>query len=82
MMEIFLLTARQASILGFIGRHRRKHGYSPTIREIGAEFGIAGPNGVRCHLFALRSKGLLTWEPGGAARTLRPTRRFIPASEL
>ena len=37
-------------------------GYGPTVREIGAEFGIRSPNGVMCHLKALEKKGLITRE--------------------
>lgn len=33
---------------------------SPTVREIGDEFGIASPNGVICHLTALERKGWIT----------------------
>lgn len=53
----------------------------PSWREIGKELGIT-QNAVNCHLLSLKAKGLITWEPGGVARTLRPTCRFIPASQL
>ncbi|MGB0888907.1 MAG: hypothetical protein ACPGWS_01365 [Solirubrobacterales bacterium] len=58
------VTTRQKGVLeyvrGYIAQHRR----SPTIREIGDHFGIRSPNGVICHLKALRKKGLLDWTPG------------------
>lgn len=50
------LTKRQYEILEFVNHFRGKHGYSPTIREIGAAFGISSPNGVMCHLKAWSAK--------------------------
>jgi len=43
----------QREILNFVTRSIREHGYPPTIREIGAAFGIRSPNGVNDHLKAL-----------------------------
>jgi len=51
------LTERQQSILRFIARHINKHGYQPSLRELGAEFGIKNPNGVLCHLRSMERKG-------------------------
>jgi SOS-response transcriptional repressor LexA len=51
------LTARQAAVLGFLERFFQRHGYAPTMREIGAEFGIRSTNGVSDHLRALERKG-------------------------
>ncbi len=50
------LTRRQEAILLFIQAHRQTHHVPPTIREIGAHFGI-GPAGVFGHLKALERKG-------------------------
>ena len=50
------LTERQATILRFITSHIQKHRVPPTVREIGAEFGI-GPAGVFGHVKALEHKG-------------------------
>lgn len=41
----------------------------PTIRELMERFDIHSPNGVVCHLWALRHKGYITWQDG-KARTI------------
>lgn len=50
------LTDRQSAVYHFIAQ-RISTGIPPTVREIGAEFGISSPNGVRVHLAALERKG-------------------------
>lgn len=57
-----LLTQRQKDIYEFIRDKIINRGYGPTVREIGAQFGIRSPNGVMCHLKALEKKGLITRE--------------------
>lgn len=54
------LTQRQREVYAFLKSMFRKHGFGPTIREIGAHLGIPNPNGVVCHLKALEKKGLIT----------------------
>jgi len=56
------LTARQREIYEFLKDKIINRGYGPTVREIGARFGIRSPNGVMCHLKALEKKGLITRE--------------------
>lgn len=56
------LTARQREIYEFLKEKIVKRGYGPTVREIGAQFGIRSPNGVMCHLKALEKKGLINRE--------------------
>jgi repressor LexA len=56
------LTARQREIYEFLKDKIVNRGYGPTVREIGARFGIRSPNGVMCHLKALEKKGLITRE--------------------
>ncbi len=53
------LTGRQRLILEFIEQMITEHGHSPTIREIGEQFGISSTNGVRAHLEALIKKGFI-----------------------
>jgi repressor LexA len=53
------LTDRQKQILEFIEDCQRSGENYPTLREMGARFGIASTNGVRTHLEALISKGYL-----------------------
>lgn len=57
-----VLTARQKEIYEFLKDKIMNRGYGPTVREIGANFGIRSPNGVMCHLKALEKKGLITRE--------------------
>lgn len=67
------LTARQSEIIDFIRDHIRRRGYAPSVREIGREVGITSPNGVMCHLKALRKKGLIREQDGhGIARSAVP----------
>lgn len=56
------LTVRQREIYEFLKDKIVNRGYGPTVREIGARFGIRSPNGVMCHLKALEKKGLITRE--------------------
>jgi len=53
------LTQRQQDIFDLIRNLIIQRGYGPTVREIGAHFGISSPNGVMCHLKALERKGLI-----------------------
>ena len=54
-----MVNDRAREILAFIQRFRRDHGYPPTIREIGLEFGIKSTNGVRYHLNILERGGFV-----------------------
>ncbi|NOX56117.1 MAG: repressor LexA [Planctomycetes bacterium] len=56
------LTPRQREIYEFLKDKILNRGYGPTVREIGAKFGIRSPNGVMCHLKALEKKGLIIRE--------------------
>ncbi len=56
------LTPRQSEVYSFIRQRIRARGYGPTVREIGAQFGINSPNGVMCHLKALERKGFIRRE--------------------
>lgn len=51
------LTKRQRQILDYIYEYAAEEGYPPTIRQIGANFGIRSPNGVADHLKAIERKG-------------------------
>lgn len=57
-------TPRQREILRFIRSFIHDFGYPPTMREIGAAFGIASTNGVTDHLKALVRRGKLKVEFG------------------
>jgi repressor LexA len=59
MTERRALTAKQQQIYDFIKDKILNRGYGPTVREIGAHFGIRSPNGVMCHLKALEKKNMI-----------------------
>ena len=63
-------TLRQKEVLSVIETYIAKHGFAPTVREIGELIDCSSPNGVTCHLTALEKKGLITWKRGHA-RTIR-----------
>lgn len=51
------LTAKQRAILEFIRVETARRGFPPTLREIGAHFGLRSTGSVRDHLRALERKG-------------------------
>lgn len=53
------LTKRQNEILNYIKEYIVKHGYPPTIREIGADLGISSPATIHAHLNNLEKKGVI-----------------------
>ena len=59
MSERRALTHKQQLIYEFIKDKIMNRGYGPTVREIGANFGIRSPNGVMCHLKALEKKEMI-----------------------
>lgn len=54
-----VLTDKQQRILDFVQAFQSRHGYPPSIREIGEFFQIRSTNGVSDHLRALEKKGFL-----------------------
>jgi len=45
-----VLTARQQEIWNFLVEYVDRHGYPPTVREIGDQVGLASPSTVHAHL--------------------------------
>ncbi len=70
------LTTRQKQVFDFIRKQIAARGYGPTVREIGAQFGISSPNGVTGHLRALESKGYIR-RTAGKYRSLELSREFV-----
>jgi SOS-response transcriptional repressor LexA len=64
------LSQRDRDILRFIGEHNDRHGFPPTIREIGEGVGLRSSSTVHAHLQYLEDVGQLTREPG-LTRALR-----------
>jgi len=77
------ITARQQQVLEFIGQYVARHGFPPTLEEIGGALGIRSPNAIRNHLLALEKKGYLTKE-GTKSRAIRLTKpnRHGPIARL
>ncbi len=58
-----MLTARQQEIWNFLVAYVDRHGYPPTVREIGEHVGLASPSTVHAHLANLERAGLLRRDP-------------------
>ena len=58
-----MVSERQQEIYDFILAYRRRHGYPPTVREIGTEVGLASPSTVHVHLAKLEEAGYLRRDP-------------------
>jgi repressor LexA len=77
------LTKRQREIFDYISRYLSKHGYPPTVREIGKAVGLHSSSTVHAHLSKLESLGVLKRDPTKpramevlvekAKRAVRPT---------
>jgi len=57
------LTGRQQEIWAFLADYTDRHGYPPTVREIGEAVGLASPSTVHAHLANLERAGLLRRDP-------------------
>ena len=57
------LTKRQGEIVDFIRRYSAKHGYPPTVRDIGKAIGLTSSSTVHTHLANLEKVGLLRRDP-------------------
>jgi repressor LexA len=57
------LTKRQKEIFDYIGTYLSKHGYPPTVREIGKAVGLHSSSTVHAHLSKLESLGVLKRDP-------------------
>jgi repressor LexA len=58
-----MLTQRQQEIWQFLVEYVERHGYPPTVREIGEAVGLASPSTVHAHLANLERAGLLRRDP-------------------
>jgi len=58
-----MLTRRQQQIWDFLVQYVDRHGYPPTVREIGRAVGLASPSTVHAHLANLERAGLLRRDP-------------------
>ena len=58
-----MLTGRQQEIWDFLVDYVGRHGYPPTVREIGEAVGLASPSTVHAHLANLERAGYLRRDP-------------------
>jgi repressor LexA len=58
-----VLTGRQQEIWDFVVDYVDRHGYPPTVREIGDAVGLASPSTVHAHLANLERAGFLRRDP-------------------
>jgi repressor LexA len=57
------LTKRQQEIFDFIKKYSARHGYPPTVRDIGKAIGLGSPSTVHAHLANLEKLGMLKRDP-------------------
>ena len=57
------LTKRQKEILDYVNRYVHDNGYAPTLKEIGARFGLSSPATAYNHIELLVQKGYLRKTP-------------------
>jgi repressor LexA len=67
------LTKRQKELLDYIEDYLGRHGYAPTLEEIGAHFHLSSVATVHKHLTNLEEKGLIrrTWNHSRAIELIR-----------
>ena len=58
-----MLTGRQQEIWDYLVEYVDRHGYPPTVREIGEHVGLASPSTVHAHLANLERAGYLRRDP-------------------
>lgn len=77
------LTRRQKEIWDYLVAYAEDYGYSPTLEEIGAHFGLSSLATVHKHLSNLERKGLITrkWNLSRAIE-LTPPENPVEAVEL
>ncbi len=83
-LEAEMLTGRQQEIWDFLVDYVDRHGYPPTVREIGEAVGLASPSTVHAHLANLERAGLLKRDPTKprAVELVGRERREAPAGGL
>ena len=76
-----MLTQRQREIYVFVRGYVDRHGYPPTVREIGEAVGLASPSTVHAHLANLERAGYLRRDPTKPRALELVGRERAPAAE-
>jgi repressor LexA len=78
-----MLTKRQKELVDYLDNHITKHGYAPTLEEIGRHFGLTSLATIHKHLTNLERKGLIRrkWNRSRALEVM-PRMRKTAALEL
>ncbi|MGA2471758.1 MAG: transcriptional repressor LexA [Solirubrobacteraceae bacterium] len=82
------LTKRQQEIFDFIKSYQERHGYPPTVRDIGKAVGLASSSTVHQHLANLERLGLLRRDPSKPraiellGRAVQEVRDFVRPDSL
>ena len=63
-------TVTTMQVFTAIKEFNKKHGFSPSIRELGSILGVSSPGSVHLHLDRLRKMGWISSEPH-KARSIR-----------
>ncbi|WP_052669014.1 LexA family protein [Nitriliruptor alkaliphilus] len=64
------LTRRQREVLAALQRIHQRHGFPPTLRELGEDVGLSSASSVHAHVKTLERLGLVEHR-AGRNRTLR-----------
>ncbi|MEK7132347.1 MAG: transcriptional repressor LexA [Patescibacteria group bacterium] len=64
------LTKKQRAVLDCVEKFVRKHGYTPSYREIAENLGLSSPATVHQHIQALCDKGVINTGEHGTARSI------------
>ena len=70
------LTRRQREILDFVSGFIAERGYSPSLEEIGARFGLSSVATVHKHVQRLVEKGMLQ-KAANRSRSVEPPSRRV-----
>lgn len=78
-----MLTKRQKELVDYLDGYIAKHGYAPTLEEIGHHFDLSSLATVHKHLTNLERKGLIKrkWNRSRALEVV-PQQRRVAAAEL
>ena len=75
------LTAKQQQIYDYILSFTAKHGYPPSVREIGAAVGLKSPSTVHVHMKGLEEAGVIVKAEGKTRAISLPGAPLGPVAE-